>query len=117
MKQVILDTSFILTCVKQKIDFLEELKFMGLKILVPKQVLGELSGIASSKKEAELALHILGKKGYNSVDIKSKNVDEGLIKYAGKDRNVFVATLDKEIKKKLTNSVVVIREKKRLEII
>ena len=117
MKQVILDTSFILTCVKQKIDFLEELKFMGLKILVPKQVLGELSGIATSKKEAELALHILGEKGYNLVDIGSKNVDEGIIKYVEKDKDVFVATLDKGIKKKLANSVVVIREKKRLEIL
>ena len=117
MKQVILDTSFILTCVRQKIDFLEELKLMGLKVLVPRQVIGELSGIASSKKEAELALYILKKKGYNAVDIKSKNVDEGIMKFVEKDKDVFVATLDREIKKKLNNSVVVIREKKRLEII
>ena len=117
MKQVILDTSFILTCVKQKIDFLEELKFMGLKILVPKQVLGELSGIATSKKEAELALHILGEKGYNLVDIGSKNVDEGIIKYVEKDKDVFVATLDREIKKQVPNQKLVIRRKRKLEVV
>ncbi len=115
MKQVILDTSFILTCVKQKIDFFEELKFMGLKIIIPKQVVGELKGLGSDN--SKLSLKILDKNSYEAVDLRGKNVDLGIINFANKNSDVFVATLDREIKKKVNNSAVVIREKKRLEII
>jgi len=117
MADVVLDTSFILTCVRQKIDFFEDLKMMGLKILIPKQVIGELAGLATSKTESELALNILQKNKYKEVDLASKNVDEGIIAYAEKNKDIFIATLDKEIKKKTKQSKVVIREKKRLEVL
>ncbi len=117
MVDVILDTSFILTCVRQKIDFFEELKMMGQTILIPKEVVGELAGLVPSKAEAELALSIIEKNKFKEIDLKNKNVDEGLINYAQKHKDVFIATLDAEIKKKVPNSNVVIREKKRLEVI
>lgn len=117
MTEVLLDTSFILTCVRQKIDFVEDLKMMGLKVLIPKQVVGEIAGLAVSKTEAELALNILNKAKFKEIDLKSKNVDEGIIQYTQRKKDIFVATLDKEIKKKINNSVIVIREKKRLEVI
>jgi len=113
MKKVILDTSFILTCIRQKIDFFEELTCMGIKILIPKQVLVELEGV----DKTGLSLKILGANNYIKIDLKTKNVDEGIIKYANKNSDFFVATLDKGIKKKIENSLVVIREKKRLEVI
>jgi len=123
MKQVILDTNFILTCIKQKIDFFEELKLEGLQILIPKQVINEIKRISNSKKklhfreDAKVALKLLGKNHFKKIDLKIKYVDKGLTKFTKENKNVIIATLDKELKKKIKNPKLVIREKKRLEII
>ena len=117
MKTAILDTSFILTCVRNKIDFFEEIKFMGMKIEIPKQVIVEITGLSKSQGDAETALKLLNKNKFNKTDLKTKNVDEGLIKFAEKNKDVVVATLDREIKKRIKSPKLVIREKKKLEII
>ncbi len=57
MKKVILDTNFIVTCVKQKIDFFEDIKLQGIKILIPKQVIKETENLKTSN--AKLSLKIL----------------------------------------------------------
>lgn len=116
MADVVLDTSFILTCVKQKIDFFEDLKFMGLKILIPKQVVRELKNMKASNN-AQLSLQILDKNSFREIDLEIKNVDQGIISYAQRHRDIFIATLDREIKKKVNNSKIVVREKKRLEVL
>ena len=122
MKQVLLDTSFILTSIRNKIDFISELPLKGLSVLVPKQVISEIENIAESKKklrfreEAKLALKILEKSKTRKIDLKSKNTDNGIVKYS-KEHNVIVATLDREIKKKVQGQRLVIRGKKNLEII
>lgn len=114
MPQVILDTSFILSCIRNRIDFFEDLKFVGLQIIIPQQVIDELK-----KLKAELALKILGKekKSFKIVKLKSRNVDRGLISFAESNQDFIVATLDREIKKKIRNHKLVIRGKKRLEIV
>lgn len=117
MTQIILDTNFILTCIKQKIDFFEELKLMGLKIFIPIQVIREFKSMSTSSDNAQLALKLLEKNKFEEIDLKEKNVDKGLVKFAEKNKDVYIGTLDKELKEKILNSKVVIREKKRLEII
>ncbi len=122
MKQVIFDTSFILTCIRNKIDFFEKLKLERIQILVPKQVIKEIKGIINSKKklhfkeDAKLALRLLEKNSFKEIDLKEKNVDNGIVKYSNK-HDTIVATLDREIKNKIKNSKLVIRGKKKLEII
>ena len=122
MNQVILDTNFILTCIKQKIDFFKEIELMGSKILIPKQVIQEIKRISESKKklkyreEAKLSLRLLEKSKFKKVDLKSKNTDNGLSKYS-KEHDIIVATLDKELKRKIKTPKLIIREKKKLEII
>ncbi len=111
---VLLDTSFILTCIRNKIDFIEEISFQGLKILIPKQVIQEIKGLA--KPESKIALKILEKSSFNEVDLKGKKVDAGIISYS-KEHNVIVATLDRELKKRVKTSKLVIRGKKKLEIV
>jgi len=113
MKQAILDTSFILTCIKQKIDFFEELELMGISTLIPKQVIVELKGV----DKLGLALKLLEKNSFQQVDLRTKNVDAGIVKFGKENPKVIIATLDKEIKTKTGNSKLVIRERKRLEII
>lgn len=120
MKQVLLDTNFILTCIKQKIDFFEELKLIGLQILIPKQVINEIKRLSNSKKinlknTNEIALKILENNKFKEIDLKEKFADKGIINYAEKNTDIYIATLDKEIKEKTLNSKIVIREKSRLE--
>jgi len=123
MKQTILDTNFILTCVKQKIDFFRDIPNMGLNILISKQVIEEIKRVANSTKklkfrdDARLAQIILEKNKFTQIDIRGKYVDKGLIKYAKEHPRLIIATLDKEIKNKTTNSKLVIRGKKKLEVI
>jgi len=122
MKQAILDTNFILTCVKQKIDFFKEIPEMGWEILIPTQVIEEIKRVANSTKklrfrdDARLAQVILEKNKFKEIDIRGKYVDRGLIKYATEHPRLIVATLDKEIKDKLRNSKLIIRGKKKLEL-
>jgi rRNA-processing protein FCF1 len=113
MKKVILDTSFIVTCVKQKIDFFEEL--LGTQILIPKQVIKELKGLDSSN--SRLALAILKKNKFHEIDLGKGKVDNLLINYSQDNKDVIVATLDREIKKQIKGQKMVIRGKKKLEII
>ena len=70
MKEVVLDTSFILTCIKQKIDFFEEIKLMGMLPVIPEQVKEEVKGLAKSKSDAEVAVNIL-------KDIQENESNEG----------------------------------------
>lgn len=122
MKQVILDTNFILVCVKQKIDFFRDIPEMGIQIIIPKQVIEEIKRVANSTKKlkfrdhARLAQVILEKNKFEEINITGKYVDKGLIKYSKEHPRLIIATLDKDIKKKTANSKLVIRGKKKLEI-
>lgn len=123
MKQTILDTNFILSCIKQKIDFFEQLESEGLKIIIPKQVIKEIEKIACSKQKlhfrenARIALKLLKKRNFKKIDLKTKSVDAGLIKFTKENPDTIMATLDREIKNKIPGSKLVIRKKKKLEII
>lgn len=113
----LLDTSFILTCVKQKIDFFEDIKIMGIQILIPEQVIKELKALKNTI--SELSLKILDKNpnSFKKIDLGRGDVDKLIIKFAEQDLKIIVATLDREIKKKLMNPKLIIRGKKKLEII
>ena len=123
MKKALLDTNFILTSVKQKIDFFEEIKLMGIQIIIPKQVINELERITKSKQKlhnkeiAKLSLKLLEKERFKKIDLKLKNTDNGIINFAKKNPKAIIATLDKGIKSKIKNNKLVIRGKKKLEIL
>jgi len=123
MKKTVLDTNFILTCVKQKIDFFDEIRFMGMEILIPEEVLEEIKRIMNRGKKlhfrenAKLALKILEKGKFKKIKLETEDVDTGLANFATKNKDVTVATLDRELKKKIKKPKLVIRGKKKLEII
>lgn len=123
MKKAVLDTNFILTCVKQKIDFFDEIKFMGLEIIIPEEVIFELKKIQKggsklhSRNTAQLALKILEKNQFKKIKLGTKNVDKGLVELAKKDKEPIIATLDKEMKYKIKRPILLIRGKKKLKII
>jgi len=122
MKYAVLDTNFILSCIRKKIDFFEMIPAMGLKILIPLQVLDELrkfsrQGRGQLKEQAKFALTLLENQEFQRIDLYDKNVDNGLIKLAEKNRNYIIGTLDAAIKHKTRNPSLVIRGEKELEII
>ena len=122
MKEVLLDTNFILSCIRDNIDCFEELTFMGFRILVPKEVVKELKKIAESKKslkfrnDAELALRIIKKEVPKLVSVGGKYVDSGIVNYLKENPEIVLATMDIALKRKLDNRRGVIRGKKKLEI-
>ena len=123
MKKAVLDTNFILTCVKQKIDFFDEIRFMGMEILIPEEVLEEIKRIMNRGKKlhfrenAKLTLKILETEKFKKIKLGTEDVDTGLANFATKNKDVTVATLDRELKKKIKKPKLVIRGKKKLEII
>lgn len=122
MKYAILDTNFILSCIRKKIDFFEQIKFMGMKIIIPLQVIDELKKHSETKNlklknEAKLAFSILKKNNFDEIDLHSKNVDNGIVNLAKENPEYIIATLDKEMKNKIKNHKLIIRGNKELEII
>jgi len=113
--EVTCDTSFILSAIRNRIDIFEELQ--GYKIIIPKQVLKEIKGISKTKSEAKIALKILKQSKFIQLDFKTKNTDNAIINYAKKHPKTLIATLDKEIKRKTKNQKIIIRNKKKLEIV
>src|SRR4030042_1041203 len=122
VKYAVLDTNFILSCIRKKIDFFELIPQMGLKIIIPLQVLDELrkftmQGRGNLKQEAKLSLVLLENQNFKRVDLYNRNVDNGIIKLANENPNYIVATLDRQIKVKTKNQNLVIRGEKELEVI
>ncbi len=122
MKYAVLDTNFILSCIRKKIDFFEEIRFMGLSVLIPTQVIKELKKISESGKikfqnEAKIALVLLKKNAFEEIDLNIKNTDNSIVEIARKNKGYIIATLDKGMQDKIKNSKLVIRGEKKLEII
>ena len=123
MRKALLDANFILTCVKQKIDFFEFLEHEGIEPWISKEILREISAISNSRdrglvrKDAELALNIMKNNEFRRVHTGGRTVDAGIIKFAKENPEVIVATLDAEIKRKVKNKKLIIRSKKMLEIV
>jgi rRNA-processing protein FCF1 len=128
MKKVLLDTSFILSCIRHKIDFFYELSLEGIEVLIPYEVIEEIKRILYSRKKqkhkklAIICLKLFEKNEFKKISLNSEKksgfiVDLGIIEYAEKNPKIIVATLDKRIKKSVLNSKMIISRKKRLEII
>lgn len=85
---------------------------MGIQILIPESVINELEKL---KKDA--ALRLLAKSEFKKIKLKGKNVDNSIINFAKENREVIIATLDKEMRRKIYNPKISIRGKKKLEIV
>ena len=94
MQQILLDTNFILSCIRNKLDLFEELKFRGYAIIIPEQIINEIEKIKISvkklrfRKEAELALRIL-KKHKLDIPVIAISKGEGLRSAIAPDKLFF----------------------------
>ena len=123
--RIILDTNFLVYCARQKIDYIREIPILG-EIVILSSVLKELEKIKKKarkekdKESANLALQILNKnlKEKKIKIVKTKeNADKAIQKIA--EKQDVVATMDKELKRKLKGKVRIlsIRQRKKLELI
>lgn len=120
MKKVILDTNFILTCIKEKIDFIEFFELKGFKILVPDKVLFELKRISFEKKgairlRANFAIDFIHKMNLSIIFIKGKYVDSALVNYLKENSEDYLATIDLNLRRKVKNKIFIIRSKNKIE--
>ena len=99
---------------KQKIDFFEELYLMGIQILIPDNVITELKKL---KKSSAITLLEKEEGKFKEIFLKGKIVDNSIINYAKENPDIIIATLDKDIQFKIRNRKMIIRGKKKLEII
>jgi rRNA-processing protein FCF1 len=126
--EILLDTNFILTCVKQKIDFVslaDEIISEEINWTIPQEVLNELGNLKDrqgmkikDRDAAKLSFEILQKINPKIVELKIKhqNVDMGIVNYIlGKP--IVLATLDKGLKGRVGNKILTIRGKKNLELL
>ena len=107
--KILLDTNFIITAVKDRLHFFEQLEeIYGFpEILIPKQVIDEIEKIRDNegkrvdKEASELALHILKNKKFSTIQLDKKEVDAGIIAFCLDNPAVLIATLDKELREKI----------------
>lgn len=119
--EAILDTNFIISCLRKRIDFIEELENLGFKAVVPREVIQEMKDIRSKsrishedKLAIEFALKILEDKRIKKIKLGRRKVDEGLIA-KGKE-GIYIATLDSAIKRMVPNRIIISNARKALEI-
>ena len=125
--EIIIDTNFVLTCAKEKIDFAaiaEEIIPEGVEWTVPQQVLDELGQLKDrpgmkikDKEAANLSFTLLQAIAPKIVNLgRNPNVDIGIVNYALKSGGV-VATMDRGLKGRLQNQILTVRGKNWLELI
>lgn len=123
MLKIILDTNFLLVPAKFKVDVFEEMERVvdqKFKLVVPESIREELERLAGGKSEdskaARTGLKLLERENVEFAKTKNKG-DEAIIELA--DENTIVATMDKDLKKRLKNKgigIIYLRGKSHLSM-
>ena len=107
---VLLDTNFVISCIKKKIDFVTELGALGFKVALPKEVLNELKDLKNDGSHADrtaigVALEMFDKLDIKRIKLGGGKVDDKLIEH-GKN-GTYIASFDAYIKRSVPNKVVI----------
>lgn len=116
---VLLDTSFVLSCVKKRIDFFSQLEEQGFVVKVPHEVINELKDLRKTARHGDktiidTALALLSRPSVQKIKLGRRSVDEGLIFRASEGYHI--ATLDKGIKHKVSQRIVIFDAQNRVGI-
>jgi rRNA-processing protein FCF1 len=119
--EVILDSSFIVSAMLARIDFLTELKKSGFKVVVPREVVQELKDLKFRKGQSrevraaiDAAIEIFDSNKVKKIGFGAGKVDDKLIE-KGK-AGAYIATLDKGIQREVPNRVVILSANKSIRI-
>ncbi|ACV24478.1 PIN domain-containing protein [Methanocaldococcus fervens] len=127
MYKIVPDTNFLIYVFKHGINFDYEIerainsKFEIVILSSVKEELEKLlkSGNLKGKEKLAVNLALAKIKKYKLVDYSANYADEAILNYATENKNVIVATNDKELKEKLMENnvpVMVVRQKKYFEV-
>lgn len=127
--KVLLDTNFILYCLKKKIDIEEELKRINedslLEIIILSPIIKELEEFCSKKnkklsdkEKTKIFLNMLKEKAIDAkiIDAKQKNPDEALKIFCSKNPSVLLATFDRKLRKSVKNNLLTIKGKRIVQV-
>lgn len=106
--EVILDTNFIISCVRRRIDFIDELVKQGFRVKVPREIIEEMKDIRNKvsrdeKMAIDVAFEMIEKQGIEKMKLPKGKVDEELIRLGKK--GAYIATLDSAIKRIIPNVI------------
>jgi rRNA-processing protein FCF1 len=117
--KIILDTNFLVDCIRFKIDLKSELA--GSELFVLDALFFEMENIVRrgtyESKLAKLALNFVESNSINILETEGSNVDDSLISYS--KQGYEIATNDKELRgrlKKVGSKIIYIRQKRYLVI-
>ncbi|MBM3230465.1 hypothetical protein FJZ22_02305 [Candidatus Pacearchaeota archaeon] len=117
--EAILDTNFILACLRRNISFLDELEAQGFKPILAHEVFEELKDLRqtatlSDRVALDLAFALFEKRKVHKMTLGHHKVDEGLI-IKGK-KGAYIATLDAGIRRVVPNSIGISNAQNTIEI-
>ena len=126
MRNIILDTNFLMIPLQFKVDIFSEIERIcnfNYSLLVIEASVKELENIAGTgkskdRKAAATALKLLKSKGIGIIKSEEKYADDAILKSA--DETTIVATQDMALKRKLAQkrtSIIILRQKKYLQLI
>ena len=116
------DTNMLLNIERFHVDIFREARemFGRVEFIVPAEVVREMDGLAKEgkklEKEARIAKMAMERNGAKVVDFRQKNADLALLNMAPK---AIIGTNDKELKdsvRELNGRVLILRQRKFLEI-
>ena len=126
--KILLDTNFILTCAKEKIDFpslADEIIDQKISWIVPLDVVNELGALkdrvgmkVQDKNAAKLGFEMMQNLNTEIVQLpgKNPNVDIKIVNYImGKD--IVLASMDRDLKSRIDNKILTVRGKNNVELI
>ena len=121
MKKIILDTNFLMLPGQFKVDIFKEIDRIideKYEIFIVDKTKDELEKLIKGGKEkeikaAKLALQLIKKFNVKIINTQGDNVDDIIVQL--KDKDTIVATMDKELRKRLKGDVIVLRQKKYLK--
>ena len=126
--EILLDTNFILTCAKQKIDFAslaDDIIDEEINWIIPQDVLNELGALkdrigmkAKDRDAAKLGFETIQDLDAKIVELpgKNPNVDMKIVNYII-NKDFVLATMDKNLKSRINNKILTIRGKNDLELV
>lgn len=129
MKRIIIDTNFLMIPYKFKVDIFSEFNricHFNYKLFIFEQSINELKNIigeqaGKDKKAAQLALKLIKLKDIGIIKSQQKDVENvDLLILDKSDKDTLIATQDVHLKKELLKknaSVIILRQKKYLEIV
>ena len=126
--KILLDTNFILTCAKEKIDFpslADEIIDQKISWVVPQDVVNELGVLkdrvgmkVQDRDAAKLGFEMMQNLDAEVVRLpgKNPNVDIKIVNYVmGKD--IVLASMDRDLKSRIDNKILTVRGKNNMELI